>query len=233
MEIKCPQCGKILSPNSININTDLAKCENCNNIFKISEAIDDLEILNISSPTIGSKISLSKNDEDIEIVVPAKKFSASDIFPIFFALFWVGFLVFWTIGAAKGSILFALFSIPFWIMGTAMIIGLINSFDEDNVITIKREGISLFKNRPINSKEYSVKYSDIYSIKMGNLKFNNPLSMASNFRLMSKLNMMGIQTPTLNFGNESINFFEQASEAEQDWIIRLLNIILKKYKKAI
>ena len=233
MEIKCPKCGKKVSPNSININTDLGKCENCNNIFKLSEAIDTSELLTVSLPPNGSKISLSKNNEYIEIVLPAKKFSSSDIFPVIFSIFWVGFLTFWTIGAAQGSIFFALFSIPFWFFGVSMILSLINSFDEDHIITVKRDEINLFKNRPINSKEYSIKYADIYSIKLGSLKFSNPFSMATNFRLMSKFNMMGIQTPTINFGSESINFFEQASEAEQDWIVKLLNKILKKNKNAI
>jgi len=37
-----------------------------------------------------------------------------------FAAFWEGFVIFWTIGAAQGSIIFALFSIPFHLVGLAM-----------------------------------------------------------------------------------------------------------------
>lgn len=38
-----------------------------------------------------------------------------------FAAFWEGFVIFWTLGAAQGSIIFALFSIPFHLVGLAMV----------------------------------------------------------------------------------------------------------------
>lgn len=38
-----------------------------------------------------------------------------------FALFWEGFVVFWTIGAARGSIFFALFSLPFHAVGLLLL----------------------------------------------------------------------------------------------------------------
>jgi hypothetical protein len=233
MEIKCPKCGKSLPSSSININTDLGKCDDCNTVFKLSESIDTIEISRVFSPPNGSKIQISENENSIEILLKAKKFGTQDIFPVLFSLFWFGFVVFWTIGAAKGSILFALFSIPFWIVGINMMLGLVNSFDEDHILTIKNKEIVLLKKRPINSKEYHMEYSNIYSIKMGAMKFTNPFTMASNFRLMSKFNMMGMQIPTVNFGNETINFFEQATDSEQKWIVKFLNAVLKKNKNAI
>jgi hypothetical protein len=233
MEVKCPKCGKPLPSSSINITTDLGKCDGCNNVFKLSEAIDTNEISELLHPPNGSKIEISKNDNSIEILLKAKKFSASDIFPVIFSLFWVSFLVFWTIGAAQGSIFFALFSIPFWFVGVNMMIGLFNSFDEDHIITITKDQVELLKNRPINSKEYHMKYSNIYSIKIAPMRISNPFSMALNFRLMSKFNFMGMQIPTINFENETVNFFDQGSDAEQEWIVRFLNSVLKKNKAAI
>lgn len=233
MEIKCPKCGKPLPSNSININTDLGKCEDCNNVFKLSESIDTTEISKLFSPPNGSKIVISKNEDSIEILLKAKKFGASDIFPVIFSLFWFGFVIFWTIGAAKGSIFFALFSIPFWIVGINMMVGIVNSLDEDHILTIKNTEIELLKNRPINSKEYHIEYSNIYSIKMSPMKFTNPFTMASNFRLMSKFNMMGMQMPTISFGDKTIIFFDQGSDAEQEWIVKFLNAVLKKNKKDI
>ncbi len=228
MEIKCPKCGKEVASSSININTDLGKCDYCENVFKLSESISSSDFSKLSSPPNGSRIIITKEVDSVEITLPAKKFCASDIFPLFFSIFWLGFVTFWTVGAAQGSIIFALFSVPFWIVGITMIVNLVNSFNEDHILTLHKDKLELNKSRPINSKNCSVKYGDIYSIKMSDLKMNNPFSMAANFRIMSKFNMMGIQTPAINFGNETINFFEFASDAEQDWIIKLINAVLKR-----
>jgi hypothetical protein len=231
MIIDCPKCGKQITSDAINITTDLAECKYCNFLFRLSESVYISEIVWLSEPPHGSKISISKIDDKFEIFLPSKKFSVSDIYPVVFCIFWNVFLVFWTLTAFREAPFFALFSILFWIVGVQMIIGLINSFDEDHIITIKKDGFELLKNRPINSKEYKIKYSDIYSIKSGGIKINSPFSMANNFRLFgSKFNWTNFQIPAINTGNKTINFFELASEAEQEWIVRFLNVILKRNK---
>lgn len=229
MLINCPKCGKQIANDAINVATDLAKCKYCDFLFRLSETVNIAEILKLSSPPHGSRISISKIDDNFEIFLPSKKISTSDIYPVVFSIFWIVFLVFWTFTALKAVPLFALFSILFWITGIQMIIGLLISFDEDQIITIKKDGLELLKNRPINSKEYIVKYSDIYFIKMGGIKINNPFTFTNNFRLMtSKFNLSTIQLPAISTGNKTINFFELASDAEQEWIVRFLNAILKK-----
>lgn len=50
-------------------------------------------------------------------------FRTADIFLIPFSLFWCGFAVFWVIMAAKGSIFFAMFGIPFVVMGLILVFG--------------------------------------------------------------------------------------------------------------
>jgi hypothetical protein len=50
-------------------------------------------------------------------------FRKTDIFFIPFSLFWFGFVCFWCFMAARGSGLFALFGIPFAIMGIYLVAG--------------------------------------------------------------------------------------------------------------
>jgi len=229
MIINCPKCGKQINNDAINVATDLARCHYCDFLFRLSETVNIAEIVKLSTPPHGSRISISKIDDNFEIFLLSKKFSTSDIYPVVFSIFWIVFLVFWTFTALKAVPFFALFSILFWITGIQMIIGLLISFDEDQIITIKKDGFELLKNRPINSKEYKIKFSDIYSIKMGGIKINNPFTFTNNFRLMtSKFNLTRIQLPAISTGNKTINFFELASDAEQEWIVRFLNAILKK-----
>jgi hypothetical protein len=234
MIINCPKCGKQINNDAINVATDLARCHYCDFLFRLSETVNIAEIVKLSSPPHGSRISISKIDDNFEIFLPSKKFSVSDIYPVAFSIFWNVLLVIWTIAAVKTGSFFALFSILFWITGIQMIIGLLISFDEDQIITIKKDGLELLKNRPINSKEYVVKYSDIYFIKMGGIKIKNPFTFTNNFRLMtSKFNLTRIQLPAISTVNKTINFFELASDAEQEWIVRFLNAILKKNKSSL
>lgn len=50
-------------------------------------------------------------------------FRSSDIFMIPFSLFWCGFAIFWFIGASEASIAFALFGVPFIIVGLIFVFG--------------------------------------------------------------------------------------------------------------
>ncbi|HEY6503577.1 MAG TPA: hypothetical protein VIZ28_06325 [Chitinophagaceae bacterium] len=50
-------------------------------------------------------------------------FRTADIFLIPFSLLWCGFAVFWVIMASKGSILFAMFGIPFVVIGLIFVFG--------------------------------------------------------------------------------------------------------------
>jgi len=50
-------------------------------------------------------------------------FRTSDSFIIPFSLFWLGFAIIWTLMAAQGSWVFALFGIPFVIMGLNFVFG--------------------------------------------------------------------------------------------------------------
>jgi hypothetical protein len=192
------------------------------------------EVVRLIKPPYGSKISISKIDDKFEIFLPSKKFSVSDIYPVAFSIFYIIILIFWTLGAMKTGSFLAFFSIPFWIVWIQLILGMVNSFDEDQIFTINKDGIELLINRPINRKEYLMKYSEIYFIKMGGFRINNPFALVNNFRLIgSKFNIAGLQVPTINTGIKTIKFFELASDAEQEWIVRFLNAILRKKNNSI
>lgn len=51
------------------------------------------------------------------------KFRFTDIFLTLFSIFWLGFAVFWTYMAMEGSVIFALFGIPFILVGVYLLIG--------------------------------------------------------------------------------------------------------------
>lgn len=234
MELICPGCKATISPDNVNIASDLAKCDKCNSIHKASDLADSKAIDKISHPPTGSKMTIKKGfDDSIELFYPQKGFSISVIPQLFFTIFWFGFISFWTWGASQGSVIFALFSIPFWLIGFGMLGGLINSISEKQTLKISRTSLTLIKERPIRPKIIEVKVKDIQSIKMKQFKMN-PFFMFGHFRLMVKMQrqfgMGGIEIPAIISGLKTEYFFEDAYDAEQEWVTTTLDSIIKRMK---
>ncbi|MBD2495677.1 serine/threonine-protein kinase [Nostoc sp. FACHB-280] len=114
--------------------------------------------VDISKPA-GSKIQLTKNGDALEITIPSKGFDISILYGAGFAIAWNCFTLFWTItvmiSAFPVGILVALFSIPFWSGGLAMIWGIL--FDlfgslrlriDNNQFSLKRHLFGFTFNRP-------------------------------------------------------------------------------------
>ncbi|MBD2302407.1 serine/threonine-protein kinase [Nostoc sp. FACHB-190] len=112
----------------------------------------------ISKPA-GSKIQLTKNGDALEITIPSKGFDISTLYGAGFAIAWHSFLLFWTItvivSAFPVGILFALFSLPFWSGGVAMIwrilfdlFGSLRLRINNNQFSLKRHLFGFTFNRP-------------------------------------------------------------------------------------
>ncbi len=69
----------------------------------------------------GSKVKLVKEGGGFELEVPSLGLRLSQVPMIGFMLFWLSFIAVWTAGAAQASLLFAAFSIPFWLVGFTML----------------------------------------------------------------------------------------------------------------
>ena len=50
-------------------------------------------------------------------------FNSGDLFLIPFSIFWCGFAIFWMYGASEGGGIFALFGIPFVVIGLYLLFG--------------------------------------------------------------------------------------------------------------
>lgn len=91
--IKCPLCETEIIADNINIQTDIACCQNCNNIFKISENLNanDDRSFDLDSPPKGAWIE--KEIDSIKIGATTRSL---------FALFLVPFIIVWSGGAIGG-----------------------------------------------------------------------------------------------------------------------------------
>lgn len=238
MRITCPDCYEEIKPNNINITTDLAKCESCNSIQKVSELVQTMGRADLNPPN-GSKILMHKGlDGNVELTLPKRGFYSGLIPLIIFGVFWIGFIAFWTIGAARGSIIFALFSLPFWCFGIMLIIAIINSVKEVQVITINRQKITIERRRPIRSKSFETTLENIHMISMRPMKMNlanmfGNLNVAMKMKPVAKLgshDKFSLEMPGIVTGSKTEFFLESAGDVEQEWAINVLNALVKKMR---
>jgi hypothetical protein len=91
--VKCPLCETEILTDNINIQTDVARCHNCNNIFKISENLNANgdRTFDIDSPPKGAWIE--KEIDSVKLGATTR--SA-------FAFFLVPFMIVWSGGAIGG-----------------------------------------------------------------------------------------------------------------------------------
>lgn len=232
MDLNCKDCKNKIEPFNINVTTDLAKCGICGSIQRASELLLDLEIEEELKTLKGSEILISQGVNDkFEFSYPKKGFSVYQIPKLLFVLFWFAFIAFWTWGASQGSIFFALFSIPFWLAGFSMLIGIINDTNEIQIISIDRFRLEIKKIRPIFSKTYETNLEDIQSVKMQKVDMNK-VSIFKDFNLGSKMQYgFGMEFPAIITGGETEYFFEDANDAEQEWIIKMVGSLMQKTRQ--
>ena len=167
MELKCANCNDNIDSRLANVQTDLIQCPSCRNIHKLSQLIDNQsnrpkeqksiyqtnydhrEIASLSDnlpekPT-GSKLEIFSTYSGIEIIAAPAGLKGSDIFIAGFSAFWLIFVMFWTFMAVQASLIFALFSIPFWLVGLGMAGGLIKKLTEKQYIEIDSRNIIIRK----------------------------------------------------------------------------------------
>lgn len=230
MKINCSNCEAEINPGNINVSTDLVKCQSCGSILKLSELTNSIRKEKLTPP-IGSKITMNKKgDNHIEFTYPNKGITVSMILLFIFAIFWIGFASVWTIFTLNVNPFFALFSIPFGFLGINFLIGCINAVTEYQILVLEENNVTVKRIRLVFSKTIEVNLTHIRTIKMIGLKMS-PFTAFGNIRLMMKMqNFFGgpIEVPAILTGKKTEYFFEEANDAEQEWISLLLSELVNK-----
>jgi len=224
MKLICPTCHYPIGAENVNVATDLAKCTMCNEIFKASDLVADVDLPTDLEPPAGSKITVDPYTGEHTFVIPRRGLKWRDIYYLLFATFWIGFIAFWSWGASRASLLFAAFSLPFWAVGLAMWVGLLISITETQVIGLERDGLTLTKRSLLRSKVYTIPYAEIESIDTENLMLRNPFHTARYMRMFTptRRTVMGILLPTISHGTKKVYLAEYVSDAEMEWLVRVL-----------
>lgn len=224
MKPTCPRCGTAIDPGDVNVATDLAKCRGCNELYRASELVESADVDRLSKPPAGSRIRLDGDIRSEAILhVPRRRPGFGDVFALVFATFWISFIAFWTWGASQASVLFAAFSIPFWLAGAAMWVGLINGLMEHQTLRIGIESLELQEHKPFFARLVSIPYKEITKIAVEHKRPTNPFAMARHMRHFSSMSMGGgVPSPTIVHGARKTAFAETVDEPEMDWLVKLL-----------
>jgi hypothetical protein len=114
--MKCPNCNTEVQSQNINIQTDVAQCQNCNHIFKISENIEDNNNEDGFDLNILPKGTWMRR-EISQMVVGATTRSPIAFFIVPFMVIWSGFSIGGIYGTqiiyGKFDPIMSLFGIPF------------------------------------------------------------------------------------------------------------------------
>lgn len=230
MKLICQKCKATILPENINIGTDLAKCINCNNIAKASDLVSVLTETPVTeTPPPGSKLEVHKGfGDDIEISHPKTGLTGNKIPMLVFSFIWLGFIAFWTTGAAQASIIFAAFSAPFWLVGFSMLYGIIKSSTTAQKLTFNRQELSIDKTSLLGTKTFTCGINEILAINLSKSLTKNPL-MA--FSQIGNTKGNNINLPNLVSHEKTMLFFETASKDDQEWLVKLLNQKLDALKR--
>ncbi|MBD2294766.1 serine/threonine protein kinase [Anabaena sphaerica FACHB-251] len=112
------------------------------------EKPENTDITNLTIAKLaGSKIQVIKNQDHLEIMIPPVGFHPIIILIALFMGGWFSFVLFWTISALSlpfpGNIAMAVFSLPFWGAGLAVIYGILFAYFCSLKININQQKISI------------------------------------------------------------------------------------------
>lgn len=226
----CSHCNSEIIPDDINIKDNIAMCKNCNSIFKVTDLINKTN-KKLSEPPKNVNITAEKIlNGGIVLKIENNGFKASNLFILGFNAFWLIFVAFWTFLASKGSVFFALFSIPFWLVGIYMALGNINNIFEKQIIKLEKREIVIEKLRPFKSKKYVLNIASIQKVQLENI--NN--IQKNNFK--SSLQAIGVRgggIPIIICEDRFYTFGNFLLKEGKIWLVSFVDNWVENHKDSI
>jgi len=121
MKILCPSCRVPVAAEDIALDTGLAKCRTCNNVFRFDNAPELAAPAVRPRQNVGRPRSVVTSEVDGGLTVKYRWFSPKYLFLAFFCVFWDGFLVFWySLALPSGNPIMILFPLLHVAAGIAL-----------------------------------------------------------------------------------------------------------------
>lgn len=166
----------------------------------------------------------TRNQQSLVTIKP-EGFSSKLAGTLFFALFWNGFIAFWTTMALTASVFFAAFSIPFWLVGIGLILGIINSVFGSQEILIRDNDLVIRKRTFYSKGETIIPYKNLISIeKKSHLAMKNRTRNSLKLVKSSSFDSgFTSETPVITFNKGDLFIGEHLSDSDKEWLVDYLN----------
>ena len=155
--MNCPKCDAVIAADNVNIQALIAKCEKCNEVFRVadvlpaasSESADPPEAVRFPRPA-----TLTVIDEGDIRVIRRRWFRPVYLFLLFFCIAWDSFLFFWYSMALFGpnmggvDVLFMVFPIAHVAVGVGLTYFVIAGFLNKTYLGVTPEALFI-RHRPV------------------------------------------------------------------------------------
>jgi hypothetical protein len=126
MKLICPCCSARVPAGDISLDTGWAKCAACSEVFPLRDLLPGYQG---ARRPFDAKVVVERSAQELSVELPAQGVSVGAVYTLGFALFWLSFIALWTAGALGFgqaplggiNLAFTAFSIPFWLVGLAML----------------------------------------------------------------------------------------------------------------
>lgn len=157
-------------------------------------------------PPFGTRITIAADANSFDMKIPPLGLTGGGLFGMIFSVAWLGFVAFWTFFAAQGSFLFALFSLPFWVVGLGMVRGHIRKHFSTTTLHLDREGGILLQ-RPFGKRR-----------KLLTPQLNATVATQQPGKNIRTSGAAPAKVVRLHHGVESYDLMEGFSDSELHWV---------------
>src|SRR5437588_2893601 len=104
MKVSCPFCTAAIPARDVNLQSGSGKCEACNEVFPLKDALPGYTepapaAAKTSERPFNARAIVQRSADELVVHVPAEGMRAATCGLLGFAIFWLGFVAFWTLGA--------------------------------------------------------------------------------------------------------------------------------------
>lgn len=226
MTVRCPNCKTLLSATQINAATDIAHCQNCNTIHRLSELVSlELHDAKRVMPEHTAIITEQLGAGAIRINSGARGFRAADFRFLPVVVFPLIFLT--QVGFDKSWILTSLVIVSLLIA----ILVLISNWVETQEFEISKTGLIYRRQGWLSQTEQTYEFKEITGVAIE--PYEDPaFGLITQAALSIRMGKRQEPVPVLKTRVRDIYFFDYVSKAEQEWIVELLKQEILKAKSA-
>jgi hypothetical protein len=163
----------------------------------------------------GSRVTLSRSRQRLSLQIPPSGLRGETTGMVFFTVFWNGFMLVWTGGALFGGapIIFALFSVPFWLVGGSLFWMLLNALLGRVSLEVDGDRFTLTRNLLGWQRVESGPATDLYQAELTTAYSQNDRP---------------VKTIALSSGTQVHKFGTALSNAEKAWIVSEIEAFIQE-----